>query len=116
MDHAGILRALACPVLYTVPVELAYSDAHVPLKTNYGCNIRFLPLIPVARRGGGDHTEGLRALCRIVHRRIEKAGSTPQQFCEDLRSSKISAVRRVAIFGLCSSCWRRPWTVAKNCR
>ena len=116
VDHAGILRALACPVLYTVPVELAYSDAHVPLKTNYGCNIRFLPLIPVARRGGGDHTEGLRALCRIVHRRIEKAGSTPQQFCEDLRSSKISAVRRVAIFGLCSSCWRRPWTVAKNCR
>jgi len=83
VDHAGILRALACPVLYTVPVELAYSDAHVPLKTNYGCNIRFLPLIPVAQRGGGDHTEGLRALCRIVHRRIAKAGSTPQQFCED---------------------------------
>ncbi|HXM44027.1 MAG TPA: hypothetical protein VN924_22520 [Bryobacteraceae bacterium] len=83
VDHAGILRALACPVLYTVPVELAYSDAHVPLKTNYGCNIRFLPLIPVARRDGRDNAEGLRALCRIVHRRIAKAGSTPQQFCED---------------------------------
>ena len=40
------------------PVELAYSDAHVPLKTNYGCDIRFLPLIPVAQRDGRDHAEG----------------------------------------------------------
>jgi hypothetical protein len=83
VDHAGILRALACPILYTVPVELAYSDAHVPLKTNYGCNIRFLPLIPVAQRDGRDHTEGLRALCRIVNHRVVKAGVTPQQFCPD---------------------------------
>jgi len=83
VDHAGILRALACPVLYTVPVELAYSDAHVPLKTNYGCNIRFLPLIPVAQRDGEDHREGLRALCRIVHHRVVKAGVTPQRFCPD---------------------------------
>jgi hypothetical protein len=82
VDHAGILRALACPILYTIPVELAYSDAHVPLKTNYGCNIRFLPLIPVAQRDGQANRAGLRTLCRIVHRRIVKAGSTPQQFCE----------------------------------
>ena len=80
VDHAGILRALACPILDTVPVELAYSDAHVPLKTSYGCNIRFLPLIPVVqRRNGEDHPQGLRALCRIVNRRVVKAGVTPLQ-------------------------------------
>jgi len=42
-----------------------------------------LPLIPVSQRNGEDCLEGLRALCRIVHRRIAKTGTTPQQVFED---------------------------------
>jgi len=40
-------------------------------------------LIPVSQRDGGDSRDGLRALCRIVHRRIDKTGATPQQAFED---------------------------------
>jgi hypothetical protein len=83
LDHAAILRSLDCHVLYTVPIELAFSDAHLPLKAAYACETFLLPLIPVSQRDGGDSRDGLRALCRIVHRRIDKTGATPQQAFED---------------------------------
>lgn len=35
-DHAGTLRALRCDVLYTVPIELAYSRCRNRLKDHYG--------------------------------------------------------------------------------
>jgi hypothetical protein len=80
LDHAAILRSLDCHVLYTVPIELAFSDAHLPLKAAYGCETLLLPLIPVSRRDGRDSLDGLRALCTIVHRRIAKTGATQQVF------------------------------------
>jgi hypothetical protein len=83
LDHAAILRSLGCHVLYTVPIELAFSNAQLPLKAAYGCETLLLPLIPVSQRNGENCPEGLRALCRIVHRRIAKTGATPQQVFED---------------------------------
>jgi hypothetical protein len=83
LDHAAILRSLGCHVLYTVPIELAFSDAHLPLKAAYGCETLLLPLIPVSQRNGEDCADGIRALCRIVRERVAKAGATPQQVFED---------------------------------
>jgi hypothetical protein len=83
LDHAAILRSLGCHVLYTVPIELAFSDAHLLLKAAYGCETLLLPLIPVSQRDGGDSPDGIRALCRIVHRRIAKTEANPQQVFED---------------------------------
>jgi len=82
LDRAAVLRSLDCHVLYTVPIELAYSDAHLRLKAAYGGETLLLPLIPVSQRNGEDCLEGLRALCRIVHRRIAKTGATQQQVFE----------------------------------
>jgi hypothetical protein len=62
LDHAAILRSLDCHVLYTVPIELAFSDAHLRLKAAYGCETLLLPLIPVSQRNGEDCLEGIRAL------------------------------------------------------
>lgn len=80
--HATILRSLDCHVLYTVPIELAFSEAHLRLKAAYGGETLLLPLIPVSQRNGEDCPDGIRALCRIVRERIAKTGATPQQVFE----------------------------------
>lgn len=82
LDRASILRSLDCHVLYTVPIELAYSDAHLRLKAAYGGETLLLPLIPVSLRNDEDCPDGIRALCRIVRERIAKTGATPQQVFE----------------------------------
>ncbi|MGH3928050.1 MAG: hypothetical protein ACRDTT_35165, partial [Pseudonocardiaceae bacterium] len=59
LDHAGTLRALSCPVLYTVPIELAYSRCHGRLQDVYGSKVLTLPAIPVRDRDGEESASGL---------------------------------------------------------
>jgi len=54
LDHAGALRALNCDVLYTIPIELAYSRANARLQDAYGSEILALPAVPVSTRGGAE--------------------------------------------------------------
>jgi hypothetical protein len=74
LDHAGVLRFLDCNVLYTVPIELAYSLRREALKQAYSSEILTLPVLPVVRRDGQDSGAGLKALCHIVERRAQQAG------------------------------------------
>ena len=74
LDHAGTLRALACDVILTLPIELAYSLRRVNLQTAYGAEILALPVIPVHGRDGAPFDPGMEALRRIVERRAKKAG------------------------------------------
>jgi len=74
LDHAGILRALACDVLLTLPIELAYSLRRVNLQNAYGAEILALPVIPVHCRDGAPFEGGIVALRRIVELRARKAG------------------------------------------
>lgn len=83
LDHAGTLRALSCDVLYTIPIELAYSRCRARLEDVYGTRILTLPVIPVSERGRRDFAPGLRALCEIVRRRADKAGVSLDSFFTD---------------------------------
>lgn len=74
LDHAGALRALNCDVLYTIPIELAYSRAHARLQDAYGSEILALPAVPVNTRDGGVFRAGEDVLREIVRRRADKAG------------------------------------------
>lgn len=74
LDHAGTLRALTCDVLYTVPIELAYSRCRNRLHDVYGGEILSLPAIPVRDRDGKEFGPGLGVLREIVDRRAAKAG------------------------------------------
>lgn len=74
LDHAGILRALDCGVLYTIPIELAYSRCRIRLQNTYGSDVLSLPVLPVLRRDGSPNEGGIKALCEIVNRRVAKAG------------------------------------------
>jgi hypothetical protein len=76
LDNAGILRALACEVLYSIPIELAYSLQRVNLQTTYGTEIPTLPVIPVLARDGQPSDRGLAVLRQAVHLRARKAGFT----------------------------------------
>ncbi len=74
LDHAGALRALNCDVLYTIPIELAYSRANARLQDAYGSEILALPAVPVSTRGGAEFPAGVAVLREIVRRRADKAG------------------------------------------
>lgn len=83
LDSAASLRALACDVLYTVPIELAYSLRRVNLQTTYGTEILALPVIPVTTRDGQPFAPGLQALRLIVEARAAKAGLKLQEVFSD---------------------------------
>ena len=94
LDHAGPLRALNCDVLYTIPIELAYSRAYARLQDVYGSAILALPAVPVSTRAGEEFPPGLMVLREIVRRRADKAGmgldevfTGPDLLDEVLRSS-----------------------------
>ena len=73
LDYAETLNALDCNVLYTIPIELAYSQRRPRLQAVYGEEILSLPVLPIRRRDGSDFDPGLAALCRIVRARAEQA-------------------------------------------
>ena len=83
LNNAGTLRFLECDVLYTVPIELAYSRCREKLQRAYTREILTLPVIPAACRDGSDSQDGLRTLCDIVYRRVDEAGVARTGFFAD---------------------------------
>ena len=83
LDGAGTLRSLNCNVLYTVPIELAYSSGRERLKAAYATEILTLPVIPVNRRDGSAFEDGLQTMDRIVEERTVEAGATIDEFFSD---------------------------------
>lgn len=83
LDHAGLLRALSCHVLYVLPIELALSLSHGRLRQVYGSEILVLPVVPVATRGGDDFGPGLGAVREVVRRRVQKAGARAEGLFAD---------------------------------
>lgn len=73
LHTAGTLQALNCSIVYTVPIELAYSGCRKRLEDEYGGQIYQLPTIPVRNRDGADGP-GLGVLHGVVARRATSAG------------------------------------------
>ncbi|MBV9743789.1 MAG: hypothetical protein JO099_08500 [Acidobacteriia bacterium] len=70
LNSADVLRALQCDMLYTIPIELAYSHCHGRLADIYGGAILTLPMITVSGAAG---QAGVKRLIEIVRRRAEAA-------------------------------------------
>ncbi len=83
LDQSGILRALDCGVLYTIPVELAYSRCRIRLSNTYGSEALSLPVLPVVRRDGSPNEGGIKALSEIVNRRAAKAELEPRKLMDE---------------------------------
>jgi hypothetical protein len=77
LDNAGMLRAVHCSVLMTIPIDLAYSPAQGRLRNDYGSSISTVPLISVMRRDGSPDPAGEAALVEILGRRARVAFGVP---------------------------------------
>jgi hypothetical protein len=73
IGRAGTLRALDCHVLYTIPIELAYSPRQAALRDIYGTEILTLPVMPVLDPAGNMNPLAQNALREIVKRRTSAA-------------------------------------------
>jgi hypothetical protein len=86
LDNAGTLRALNCDVLYTIPIELAYSRCRGRLRDTYGSDILALPMVRVRDQAGKPCPQAVQALRDMVQRRAQKAGVTETEFFSDPQS------------------------------
>lgn len=74
LDRSRELRFLDCHVVYTVPVELAFSTQRLRLENLYVATVQQVPLVPVIGRDGKPCEPGVNALRRLLERRAAKAG------------------------------------------
>ena len=73
IGRSNTLRALDCHVLYTIPIELAFSSRQSALRDIYGTETLTLPLMPVLDPVGNVHQHAQNALREIVKRRADAA-------------------------------------------
>ena len=75
--HEGrLLRSLQCDVLYTIPIELAYSHAQNELVNTFGSRILSLPVMALRDQHGKPEPAALEALRSIYQRRVSEANAT----------------------------------------
>lgn len=105
LNASNVLRALLCDVVYTIPIELAYSHCHGRLQDVYGAEIYTLPMVNVREE------RGLALFSKIVELRVQKAGlSIPQVFGESGlldRLCRMSGGHPRTLFGLLRSALER---------
>lgn len=81
-EGRGKLKALDCHVLYTVPIEYAFSAAAPGLDQEYGETLG-LPLLPVTAADPALRREAIAQASAIATRRIEGCGATALELFED---------------------------------
>lgn len=81
-EGRGKLKALDCHVLYTAPIEYAFSRALPLLENEYG-EILGLPLIPVTAADDGVRRRAVQATKQIAIERITGCGATELGLFED---------------------------------
>ena len=70
-------------MLYTLPIELAYSNAQNELVNTFGGRILSLPVIALRDRHGVEQPEGVEALRSIYRRRVSEANATGEAIFAD---------------------------------
>ena len=70
LDRANQLKGLACHVIYTIPISLAYSIRATELRNLYDNAPLALPMVMVQKRDGSPCTEGLTLMKAVVKKRV----------------------------------------------
>ncbi|MBW4650991.1 MAG: KAP family NTPase [Kastovskya adunca ATA6-11-RM4] len=68
VDRGSQLRRLNCHVVYTLPLDLMFSNEYETLKNRLGGGVapKVLPMVPVQQRDGYDHPLGMALLQQLV--------------------------------------------------
>jgi hypothetical protein len=82
VGHARQLRRINCRVVYTVRLQLARGHAETFLD-EYGLLPVIVPMIPVYRRNGEEHEQGLATLRKIIAVRLQLLGTNLEEAFDD---------------------------------
>lgn len=66
VERGDQLRKLRCHLVYTIPIELIFSNSLVPLTNRFGFRPKILPMVPVRRKDNSPHAAGLQLLRQMV--------------------------------------------------
>ena len=78
VDRAEQLRKLQCHVVYTMPLALRFSRDYGTLTARFMTDPIVLPMVPVVRRDGSTHEEGIALLRQMILSRV-LPDSTPTE-------------------------------------
>jgi hypothetical protein len=70
VDRAEQLRKLQCHVVYTMPLALRFSRDYGTLTARFMTDPIVLPMVPVVRRDGSPHEEGIALLRQMILSRV----------------------------------------------
>ena len=70
VDRAEQLRKLQCHVVYTMPLALRFSSDYGTLTARFMTDPIVLPMVPVVRRDGSTHEEGIALLRQMILSRV----------------------------------------------
>ena len=72
LDRANQLKGLACHVIYTIPISLAYSIRATELRNLYDCDPLALPMVMVQQRDCSPCPDGLALMEEVVKKRVRQ--------------------------------------------
>ncbi len=88
-DRGTDLTRLQCHLIYTMPLELRYSDDYGLIKERFKGFPAVLPMVPVKSRDGQVHKEGMKLLREMVLARVPNSeGKNPLEIIQQVFGSQ----------------------------
>lgn len=117
VDRGEQLRQLDCHLVYTIPLELMFSNDLVRLANRFGTNPLVLPMVPVQDRQGQPDPQGLALLRQMVlirafpelnvNQRIEQVSHVFDQLSTLDRLCQVSGGHMRNLIRLLDGCLRK---------
>jgi hypothetical protein len=83
VNRQAQLRGFQCPVVYSMPLALAYSECAPKVAGHYGRDPHVIPMTQLRRRDGAPNEAGMAKFRELVERRLKHAGAQERQVFQD---------------------------------
>lgn len=117
VDRGEQLKQLDCHMVYTIPLELMFSNDLVRLANRFGANPMVLPMVPIQDRNGLRDDQGLALLRQMVlirafpelnvNQRIDAVGEVFDQLATLDRLCQVSGGHMRNLIRLLDGCLRK---------
>jgi hypothetical protein len=117
VDRGEQLKQLDCHLVYTIPLELMFSNDLVRLSNRFGTNPLVLPMVPVAERDGTTNQAGMALLRQMVlirafpdlnvNQRIDQVGEVFDDITTLDRLCRVSGGHMRNLIRLLDGCLRK---------
>ncbi|NJL46228.1 MAG: AAA family ATPase [Leptolyngbyaceae cyanobacterium SM2_5_2] len=117
VDRGEQLKQLDCHMVYTIPLELMFSNDLVRLSNRFGSNPLVLPMVPLQDRDGTSNSQGLALLRQMVlirafpdlnvNQRIDQVGEVFEDLATLDRLCHVSGGHMRNLIRLLDGCLRK---------